>query len=342
MTRQEGERGRGIVRRILRNRWAFRMIGIIVFILILLRIDLREALRTLASVDPWMVLLSLFIQGIAMLVATLRWQLIMVRLAIRIPFWRTFIHQLIGTSAALVTPGQLGEFVKVLYHRDEGYPLPESFLSVVIDRAYDLLMLFFFGFISLAILFGLPPNLTLIVAGVPAVLFILGFLFYRNQERSAHFIANTLRRMTPKAYKDVVQQDSFRLAQKVGELDLRFLIVVGLLSLLNYVLLLARVYAIVLSLHLVVPIGFFVLVVPLLRLIGLVPISILGIGTRDLASIYLFGQVGVPETSALLISTLGLITLQVQAILGLLAWWRFPLGSQEEQGPVLQESVAQD
>jgi hypothetical protein len=41
--------------------------------------------------------------------------------------------------------------------------------------------------------------------------------------------------------------------------------------------------------------------------------------------IYLFAQVGVSEESSLVFSMLTLLTLELQALVGLLAWWRYPL-----------------
>jgi uncharacterized protein (TIRG00374 family) len=322
---------------ILRNRWFFRLIGIGVFALILLKIDLGEALRILTTVNPLFLILSLGLQAIALVVTTLRWQLIMHRLEIHIPFLRSFIYQLIGTAAALVTPGQLGEFIKVLYHRSHGFPVPESLLSVLIDRAYDLLMLLLFGFIALAVLFGIPPILTVIIAFGGGIVLVTGLLFARNKEDSTRWLSAVLARISPRAYKEAVQRNAQRLARRVSEFKLDFLIICGLLSTVNYTLLLLRNYSMVLALHMDVPFWYFVMVVPLLRLVGLVPISISGIGTRDITAIYLLGQVGVPAESSLILSALGLLTLAFQALVGLFAWWRYPLqlstGGALEQRP---------
>lgn len=324
---------RSIARRALRNRWFFRLIGIGVFVLILLKIDLGEALRVLTTVNPLLVILSLALQAIALVVATFRWRLIMRRLGIRIPFSRSLVHQLIGTAAALVTPGQFGEFVKVLYHRGLGFPAPESLLSVLADRAYDLLMLLLFGFVALAVLFGVPPTLTVIIAAGGSFALVAGFLLARNREGSARWVATALTKISPKAYKEIVHRNAHRLAQRVGEFKPAFLITCGLLSVVNYAFLLLRVYSLVLALHMDVPFWYFAMVVPLLRLVGLIPISVSGIGTRDITAIYLFAQVGVPEESSLILSMLSLLTLQFQALIGLLAWWRYPLQLSKEDSP---------
>ncbi len=328
---------KSLARRVLRNRWVFRLIGVGVFILILLKVDLGEALRVLVTVDPLFLILSLVLQATALVVTTFRWQLIMHRLEIHIPFLRSFVHQLIGTAAAQVTPGQLGEFVKVLYHRSHGFPVPESLLSVLMDRAYDLLMLLLFGFIALAVLFGMPLTLTVAIAASGGIVLVTGFLFARNKEESARWIAAALARISPQVYKETVQGNARRLAQRVGGFKLSFLVVCGLLSIVNYTLLVLRNYSLALALHIDVPFGYFVMVVPLLRLVGLVPISISGIGTRDVTAIYLFAQVGIPEESSLIFSMLGLLTLEFQALVGLLAWWRYPLQLGEKNLPSFKQ-----
>lgn len=312
-------------RALLRNRWVFRLIGVALFFLILLELDLREVWKTLLAVEPVYLLLSLALQLLAMVVATLRWQLIMRRLDISIPFAQSFIHQLIGTAAALVTPGQLGEFVKVLYHRREGVPVPESLFSVIIDRLFDLLMLLLLGFIALAVLFGLPAELTIVISIAGAVMVTVTFLLRRKRDSAGRWLVAQIVAFSPQAYRATMRTEAHRLATRVDQFTPALLVGGILLTAVNYVLLLLRIYALVLAIHLVVPFWFFAMIVPLLRLVGLIPISVLGIGTRDITAIYLLGQVGISEESALLVSTMGLIMLQVQALLGLIAWWRHPL-----------------
>lgn len=325
MLRVFAYRVKSMVLRVFRNRWVLRLTGVGILVLILLKVDLGEAWRILRTVEPRLMMLALVFQAMGLVAATLRWQLIMRRLEIHVPFSRSFVHQLIGTAAAMVTPGQLGEFVKVLYHRREGFPVPESLLSVLIDRAYDLMLLLLFGFIAVTVLFGVPTNWAVAIAVSGSVVFILAFLFTRNREESAQWIARALARITPQAYKETVHQNAHRLARRIGGFKLRFLLGWGLLSIVNYVFLLLRIYAVYLAVHIEIPFWYCAMVVPLNRLVGLIPISVSGIGTRNITTIYLLGQIGIAAESALIASALVLITVQVQALLGLMVWWRYPL-----------------
>ena len=313
------------VRWVLTNRWSLRIIGISVFAIILVKVDLGEALRVLTTLDPRFLIVSLALQACALVVATFRWQLIMRRLAIRIPFVRSLIYSLIGTAAALITPGQLGEFVKVLYLRDLRAPVPESVLSVLIDRAYDLLLLLLFGYIAIAVLFGVPPIVTIVIIAGGGILLAAGYFFARKREETARWLAAALARISPQAYQETVQRDTQRLIQSLGALSPGFLLICGFLSVGNYALLLLRIYAVALALHIAVPFWYFAMVMPLMRLVGLIPISVSGIGTRDITIIYLLAQVGIPQEASLVFSVVGLLALQFQALIGLLAWWRYPL-----------------
>jgi glycosyltransferase 2 family protein len=301
------------------------MIGVVVFALILLRIDLRQAWRVLASVDAWFLALSLALQGVALIVTTFRWQIIMRHLGIRIPFWRSFIYQVIGTAAGQVTPGEFGEFLKVLYHRRDGFPVPESALSVLVDRLYDLAVLLIFGLLSLTILFDIPTIWTIALYLGAVLLVTGGYVFAAHRQEGARWMASALARITPVVHREAVRGNAQHLAERVGTFPPRLLLGVGLVSVANYALLLIRVYALALAVHIEVSFTYFVQLVPLLRLVGLVPISISGIGTRDVAAIYLLGRVGVPQEASLVLSMLSLVTLQVQALVGLLVWWRHPL-----------------
>ena len=318
-------RVRAALHRVVRSRWTLRMIGVAVFALILLRVDLRQAWRVLASVDPRFLALSLALQALALIVTTFRWQIIMRNLGIQIPFWRSFTYQIIGTAAGQVTPGEFGEFVKVLYHRRDGFPVPESALSVLIDRLYDLAVLLLFGFLSLVILFGIPSPWTIALSLGTVLLVVGGSLFAAHRQESARWIASALARITPHPYREMVRSDAQRLVGRVGALSPRLLLGVGFVSVANYALLLVRVYALALAVHIDVSFAYFAQLVPLLRLVGLVPISISGIGTRDVTAIYLLGRVGVSQEASLVLSMLSLLTLQMQALAGLGVWWRHPL-----------------
>jgi hypothetical protein len=62
-------------------------------------------------------------------------------------------------------------------------------------------------------------------------------------------------------------------------------------------------------------------------LLQLLPVSnVLGVGTREISLVYLFGLAGIAGEQAISFSVLILLALLAQDILGLLLWWKYPVG----------------
>jgi hypothetical protein len=70
------------------------------------------------------------------------------------------------------------------------------------------------------------------------------------------------------------------------------------------------------SLGMAVSLGYFFVVVPLVGLVESVPVSIYGIGLRDVSYVYLLGLAGVPKPQALSLSVLYVVLTVVYALFG--------------------------
>jgi hypothetical protein len=112
-----------------------------------------------------------------------------------------------------------------------------------------------------------------------------------------------------------------------------------LLSLLVQLANVVLVWLIALGLGLDVSLGYMTVVVPLMTLLTLLPVSVNGMGLREVALVVLLGPAGVPAAAAV---TLSLLTFAVYAALGLVGagvylFGRYPrlLGAPSEdfQGP---------
>ncbi|MFA5212717.1 MAG: flippase-like domain-containing protein, partial [Methanoregula sp.] len=85
-------------------------------------------------------------------------------------------------------------------------------------------------------------------------------------------------------------------------------------------------YLLALSIGIDVGIFFFVLVIPVLSLLDLLPISISGIGTRDIALIFLFGLKGISAEQAVAFSLLYLfMSYWLIALIGAGVYLKYPI-----------------
>jgi uncharacterized protein (TIRG00374 family) len=87
-------------------------------------------------------------------------------------------------------------------------------------------------------------------------------------------------------------------------------------SLAAQTILVVAVWVIARALAIAAPLSYFFAIVPLVSLVESVPISIFGIGTRDVSYVYLLGLVGVAQEKALSLSLLYVLLTLLYALLG--------------------------
>ncbi len=111
----------------------------LIALVLFLKIDLREMFGILAGANVWLVALSVLGFIPFLLVKAWRWQIILRDLGVPIP-WREAVRlYALGLGAGMLTPGNVGDAIKVAYFRERGFS--QSLISVVLDRIWDVLIL---------------------------------------------------------------------------------------------------------------------------------------------------------------------------------------------------------
>lgn len=289
--------------------WLFRLlVTLLVFYLILCSIDLGHVLRTMAGVDPRLLLAALVLQLLSTLVASWRWHLVMQRLGFgqHFPFYLrsylkgTFFNQGLPTSIG-------GDALRVLDVARTGHRKRDAFYGVFVDRLLGLVGLLVFNL--LAHLWNpdlLPREAFLAINGVVllgllgfVVLLLLHHLHVLEQWRPTRLllrISQRLRRVLAN-WRD-------------GSLQLA-------LSLLIHFFGLSTLYMIGLGVGLEYDFLTYLVVVPPVLLLTIVPISLAGWGVREGGMVGLFALLGANQTLVLSMSILYGLVLIVASLPGL-------------------------
>jgi uncharacterized membrane protein YbhN (UPF0104 family) len=118
---------------------------------------------------------------------------------------------------------------------------------------------------------------------------------------------------------------SYRKSGRLGELLL--------LSIAAQVIVVVAVYVIGRALGMTVSLWYFFVIVPLIGLVESVPVSIYGIGLRDVSYVYLLGLVGVSKPQALSLSVVYVVLTVFYALFGGLVFaLRGPLAPAQRVG----------
>lgn len=309
----------------MRKRWLVRSIGLFLFAIIALKIDWTNIVTLLSEMKlVWLAVSFLLIFPFVALKAW-RWVYLLSLQDIRYSFHRAFLIYSVGIFLGLVTPGRLGDLMKVVYlKKDHNVPTSRGFSSVIIDRLCDLVVLILAA--SLGVVFlALSKSVLFYSIGFGLVLLSVTTLFLHRSFGSKLFYSvfklPGLSRIEERGKSYI---DSFY----EGLQDFRSTRIWFPLAVSVCAFLLLFLQAYVLAYTLRIPLTFFecAACISITNLVMLIPISISGLGTRDGVMILLFSLLGFGKESAVAFSLMFLFIFTLSAgSVGAFAWFREPV-----------------
>jgi len=319
------------------------IIGIVIFLVILINLDISAILTILFSANIYYLFAALAVNGLIVVIKAKKWNIIVDSIRSDFSLWQSIVGFLIGFALSTLTPGKVGDAVRCLYARNESCTTGMALSTVAIDRIIDLVLLFAFGIVALivfSVIVGveiLSGGLLLILVGAIAFgIFAVSRKTYMEKILRPFFAA-----LVPARYRNQLSGyfndfytgfDAFLASRR----QLLNCTGVGIAS-----WILAVIYASLLAMSIGVDVGYYMfLVIPIISMLDLLPISISGVGTRDATLIYLFGIIGIAPEVAIAFSILYLVfSYWFVALVGLLFWFLYPIpltGLSESGGPVQQ------
>lgn len=282
-----------------------------IFWLILRSIDLDAVVETFKGIVPRLLLLGIVFQMLSTLLASWRWYLVMQRLGFTMsfPFFMrsyfkgSFFNQGLPTSIG-------GDAIRVLDVARHGFRKREAFYGVFIDRVLGLVGLLLLNLLANALNPELLPRgifimINLIVMG--GLVGFIGLYLFRHLEWP--------RRWRPTRIFHTISCNLGRVfvTVRVGATQIGLSIVVHLLAL-------TAIFLVGRSVEMDFDLLTFLIIVPPVILLTLVPVSLAGWGVREGAMIGLFTLIGADTPVVLSMSILYGIVLIVASLPGLLVY----------------------
>ena len=306
------------------------IIGLVLFVLILSQIDLGKFIQAIANAHPAWLGLGILITLLLVPLKAFKWHVIIRTQGIKHGFVDSLKGFVVGFAFSVVTPGRLGDLLRAYYLKQKQYSLGKGLSTVVVDRLIDVAILLALAVISV-LAFSLLAGVEVISGTVLLGVLALGILVVYalvNKNLTRKLLKPFFNVFIPEKHKGKVKDyfhDFYSGLNLMGERKALFLasILIGLLVWgMNFVF----EYSIAQALSLGLPFYYIVMVMPLVTLLDLLPISISGIGTRELALIFLLGLKGVSPESAVAFSLIIFFTgYLLTALLGVLVWLKNPI-----------------
>ena len=284
----------------------FRYLGILMFIIVIARTNLRDLWGWLKNVDGWMLLIALVLQLVMLFIKSSRWLLMNEKRPNFGNLFQRFGEFQEAYALGVVTPGRMGELLKA-GHASGRTGVVSSGLLVIAERGFDLSIFFFMAGISLVMgyLSVLSPSVGYVLTSIAVIGMVITFsiLVFPVVVKWVEWLMKRIR---------IIPRDQYLVYVKRSPGSLAIFLTLSFLSNMTAFF---SFYFTALAVHL--SIGFMATSgsVALAGVINTIPVTVMGIGTRDVTLLYVLRDL--PRAQVIAFS--GLILLVFQIFGGVLA-----------------------
>ncbi|MDD4910566.1 MAG: lysylphosphatidylglycerol synthase transmembrane domain-containing protein [Candidatus Omnitrophica bacterium] len=291
-------------------------VSILLLFFLFSKVNIEELRVTISKADPVYIIAAFLLLLFLYLLALIRWDMLLRGVMLHIPLRRVAVSFLGGNFFNLFLPSTIGGDVVrsmdlVIHTRSS----KEVVATVLLDRISG-----FVGLVSVAIVALLlgyryisdEPVVFFIIAAVAFILLALIIVLFN--ERVFLFVNSLLKSHHEKgirAYLKNLHQEIYHFRSRSAVITKNFFISVAIQAMTPLIFwLTAR------ALGADIPLIYFFIFVPVVTTITILPVSIGGLGLRDMSTVFFFTKVGMAHNAALAMSLINFGFLLLAGIAG--------------------------
>ena len=282
------------------------LIGIAIFVYIVYNLDIEKIIVVFLSINPIFIICSLTLTIPRLIIRNTAWQIIQKEQKITISFFQSLKIFLIGYFYGSITPGYIGQLMRVPYMKEKtGAPYGKLFVNSLMEIIIHTLSLYGMMLIGALLVMGVLPEL-LYISGIWVVLLAIILFYFIKRERGEKLFRLLIQYLIPKKLKTNLYRfvDTFY----TDFPEIKKLLLPLILGIFTWIIIFSQEYIIVLALGIDIPYLYFLLLFPIANVVGFIPITFAGLGTRELTAIFLFSTLfGVGEEEVFVFTILGFV-----------------------------------
>jgi glycosyltransferase 2 family protein len=282
------------------------IIGIVILIYIIYKANPQKIINEVLNVNLSFFSIAIGLTFLSLITQTLKWSVIATYQKINLGFWEAFKINLVGFFYGFITPAKIGNIVRADYLKKyTGGDLSPGITNFILDKIFDLLsligivVLFSFSFKSV-----IPINYFYISISL-FVLFIIGIFVFKDQERSKKILRVFYVHLVPNKFKERWKSRFYAFYNHFP--SRKYFVLFFLINAINWVIIYFSMYFMGLSLGINLSFLTFLAICPIATLIGYIPITINGLGTREAILVSLMGLFGVDSAKVVSMSLLNIL-----------------------------------
>jgi len=287
------------------------IIGILIFLYILFKLNISEILKEFANVKIAFLLIAGFFVLILLFAETFKWFVIARVQTTKIPFREAFKINIIGLFYAFITPSKLGGIIRAEYLKKYNNQKRGKGLSnYVLDKVLDICSLIFMTLIFSFVFKNLIPISFSYYFLIIFILLITALVVFRDEKKSRALLRIFYKKFIPDRIKEKTKESFYSFYENMP--NKKYFGLFFLFNLLNWIAGYTVSYFVGLSLGISISFFYFLAILPIATLVGQIPITISGLGTREAVMISFFGILGVGATK---VFSMSIITLFISGVL---------------------------
>ena len=277
------------------------------------QVDFKAIVNILKNVDITMIIYAMILLTIQVFIATTRWQFVLKCQKIMLGYKNTLQILWSGLFFNQAMPSSVGgDVIRGYYLKKQGMTLGRATLGVLMDRLFGMVGLALLVVASLPLLFDLI-NDSIARSGVLFIAFgislALLFIFFTDKLPGNFSHLKVIR-----GFYSLSQDGRHCISKNYNG------VIIIIISILIHLISVVTVMTMAIGLGINVEWSGFLLIIPLVTLMMVVPISIAGWGVREGVMVVGFGYLGVAPEAALALSILYGLLMLVVALPGGIVW----------------------
>jgi len=301
------------------------LIGIIIFILILIKIDILKLFHVLSNLNYFYIILAYLLIPMILFAKTYRWNYLKKKQNIIYDLKDSFLMYCAGTYIGILTPGRLGELTKIAYLKNNQCSVGKASVNVLLDRLADLFSLLILSCLGMFAFFHFFQNIIWALSFGIISLIILLILFLKTN--LIHVLLKKIfDLLIPLKYQKFWQLNFQDFINDFKKYKLKNYLFICLITFISWLIYYYQIFFLAKSIG-INNISFFYLAiaVTIAAFITLLPISILGIGTRETVLILLLSVFQISQEQIISFSFLILSLSIISGLTGLICWLIKPI-----------------
>lgn len=280
------------------------IIGISIFIYLLIKLNPIKILKEVSNAKPLFLLIALLFTFFLMITQTIKWFVIARVQKIMIPFFEAVKINLIGSFYGFLTPSKIGGILRTEYLKKYSDGWGKGASNFILDKILDVCSLVFLVIIFSFIFKEIISVNLLYYAVIIFFVLIVGLLIFRNEKKSKFLLGFFYKKFVPKKLKERLREEFYSFYENMPRK--RYFFLFFLLNLFNWGVIYSVTFFVGLALGINISFFYYLAILPLATLVGEIPITISGLGTREATMVSLFGLLGIEPAK---VFSMALITL---------------------------------